>query len=374
MEGGGYRGGGGRGVHRCGRFRSAAPRHFPYVTRTLLDLLSHDLLPNVKRVTVEPEWGYTARIEYRDGSTRMTYGNDIGLNPAAAVQVVQDKAHTKYFLRESGFETPDGEAFVCPWWAERLTEGPRARERTAIRTIEAAPSYVRRSLGLPVFVKPVDGSKGSGVTRCDTTEAVVAALAELGETRVKVALVERAVTLPDYRIVVLRDDVISAYRRDPLAVQGDGRTSIRGLVDALAARYATEGRDTRIDLDDPRLARCLARQGHDLASVPRAGTVVPLHDISNLSTGGTALDVTHSLHDRWRGLAIDVSRMFGLCYCGLDIACADATCGDAQYSILEVNGAPGLDHYASVGSEQDELVRNLYARVLNAGPAPTIGG
>jgi glutathione synthase/RimK-type ligase-like ATP-grasp enzyme len=94
-----------------------------------------------------------------------------------------------------------------------------------------------------------------------------------------------------------------------------------------------------------------------------------MSDISNLSAGGTADDVTDRVARRWRELGRDVAESFGLAFCGVDLACADIASEDADHSILEVNATPGLDHYAAVGERQERLVRDLYALVLNAAPA-----
>ncbi len=59
------------------------PSHYAYMTRMVLMLFHESALPNVASIEVEPEWGHTTQIRYNNGSTRMTYGNDIGLNPGA---------------------------------------------------------------------------------------------------------------------------------------------------------------------------------------------------------------------------------------------------------------------------------------------------
>lgn len=93
-----------------------------------------------------------------------------------------------------------------------------------------------------------------------------------------------------------------------------------------------------------------------------------MQDASNLSLGGTAEDVTVVVNDRWRSLGREVSAGFNLAYCGVDLLCADIGDPTAAYCVLEINAAPGLDHYAAVGPAQHDLVRSLYARVLDVPP------
>ncbi len=78
--------------------------------------------------------------------------------------------------------------------------------------------------------------------------------------------------------------------------------------------------------------------------------------------------MTDELHPTWRALATSVARDLGVTFCGVDLACQDIH-QPSRYAILEVNGTPGLDHYASVGADQANLVRCLYARVFNAPPS-----
>lgn len=344
------------------------PRHFPYVTRILLELYRRGALPEVVSVTVEPEYGYATRIRYRSGNVRTTFGNDIGLNPGAACDLAKDKAYAKFFFERDGIACPAGAAFLLPWWARRITDGPAFEHCTNMRLSTDAARFAEDELGFPVYVKPVNGSKGAGVYRCDSADHVLAALEDYAARRVKVALVEEAVELPDYRLVVLGGQLISAYRRVPFTVVGDGESTVLDLALELQARFTRSGRDTRVQLDDPRIDTCLARGGVRRDTVPAAGQQVRLHDISNLSTGGTAYEVTDVVAPRWTSLALAVAASFGLVFAGVDLACSAIGRDDAEYSVLEVNAAPGLDHYASVGELQEQIVRDLYARVLNLDP------
>ncbi|HYN94600.1 MAG TPA: hypothetical protein VES42_12185 [Pilimelia sp.] len=343
-------------------------RHYPFVTRMIARLYDEGRLPEVAAVEIEPEYGYVTRITYRNGRHRMTRASDVGLNSAAACEVVRDKAYTKHFLRRWGYDCPAGEAFLLGWWADRLR--PRLREHgtTDVRSADRVLAYVADELGYPVYVKPVDGSKGVLVWYCDTPALVERVLALYEAERVRVAVVERAVELPDFRLVVLDDTLISAYQRLPLEVVGNGHASIGELLGMLQVAFRRAGRDTSLTLDDGRIATRLQRSGLTLDSVPAPGRRVPLLDVSNLSTGGTAVDLTATVAPRWRDLAIDIARQFGLRFCGVDLACADLESGAGGYSVIEVNGTPGLDHYGAVGAAQERVVSDLYARVLNTSP------
>ncbi|HEX6154229.1 MAG TPA: hypothetical protein VFZ19_11980, partial [Solirubrobacterales bacterium] len=177
-----------------------AKPYYSYVTRTLLDLFDEGRLPLVESIEVEPEYGYAARVRYRDGSIRMIRGNDVGLNPSGSCDVAKDKGHSKFFLERSKITCPRGSAFLLPWWAAKLRSSRRGAGGGRMRLTEDAPAYVAEQLGYPVYVKPVDGSQGSNISRCERPDALVDALAKLECERVRVAIVEEAVELPDYRL------------------------------------------------------------------------------------------------------------------------------------------------------------------------------
>lgn len=342
--------------------------HYPYITRSLLELYDEGALPNVTAIVVEPEYGYVANITYDNGSHRMTSGNDLGLNGSAAGDVAKDKGHTKFFLRKWGVECPNGDEFLLPWWADTIYQNQIARGKINVRTIAHAQEYIEENHGYPVYVKPVDGSKGAGVYKVHSADELPGVFDSYTEKRVRVAMIEEPINMPDYRIVTLDGELISAYRRIPLAVTGDGKNNVLTLLEAVQQRFFDEGRDTRIDPHDPRILAQLRKQGIDFDHIPAAEAEIVLASISNLSAGGTSEDVTDMIAQRWVDLTAFVAKNFSLRLCGLDLACDDIADGNSSYSVIEVNAAPGLDHYASSGEEQSRKVRELYARVFNAYP------
>lgn len=193
--------------------QTSVPRHYPYVTRMVASLFAEGALTEVAAVEIEPEYGYVARLHYTNGTYRMTRGNNVGLNAGSSMEVVNDKAYTKFFLRRSGINCPDGEAFLLEWWATHLQPRLTSYGFGPMRTARDAPHYVDDKLGFPVYVKPADGSRGAGIWRATDTHDLVRVLEAFERERVKVAVVERAVDLPDYRLVVLDGMLISAYRR-----------------------------------------------------------------------------------------------------------------------------------------------------------------
>jgi D-alanine-D-alanine ligase-like ATP-grasp enzyme len=179
-------------------------------------------------------------------------------------------------------------------------------------------------------------------------------------------LVQEVCTGHDYRVVVLDGKVISAYERVPLKVTGDGRNSIRQLLRKLHQEFCRTGRDTCIPMQDPRILQRLRRVGQNLSTVPMKGESVQLLDVANLSLGGTTIDVTEHLHPTFAKLAANIARDMDLRFAGVDLIAADAGAPVDDYRILEVNSAPGLDHYASSGPEHEANIDALYLEVLKA--------
>ncbi|MDQ1422068.1 MAG: hypothetical protein QOJ52_4030 [Acidimicrobiaceae bacterium] len=93
-----------------------------------------------------------------------------------------------------------------------------------------------------------------------------------------------------------------------------------------------------------------------------------LLDNANLSAGGESRDVTRIIHRDFRKLATDLTRGMGLRLCGVDLLIKGGSIGEpaSEFYVLEINSAPGLDHYAKIGREQKRIVENLYLKVIRA--------
>lgn len=323
----------------------------------LLASLLEKLAPQIgATVVIEPEWRLVGQITFRSGRRSYFRYNTLDLNPIGASDIAKDKDWANFFMKSMGYPiVPDSKAFYERSWAETI--------RTPRRDIDGAYRYAQR-LGFPVVVKPNSGSQGTGVdvvyTRTDFYKAMRAIFA-----KDRVALVQRPVSGNDYRIVVLDSKVISAYRRIPLNVVGDGRRSVEQLLRNKQSQFIAASRDTRIREHDPRILRKLKRQGLTLSSVPDPGACIYLLSNANLSSGGDSVDVTEVVHPLFRDIAVRLTADMGLRLCGVDLMIeGDISSAPDKYWVLEINAAPGLDHYARSGKEQEEKVEALYLEVL----------
>jgi D-alanine-D-alanine ligase-like ATP-grasp enzyme len=309
-------------------------------------------------VLLEPEWGIAGQITFKNGKRSYFRYNTLDLNPVGASDIAKDKDYANFFMRKLGYPVvPNSKTFFRKEWAERIG-APK-------RSIEAARAYAQK-IGFPVVVKPNSGSQGTDV-------AVVRNMREFDRAaravfrRDRVMIVQSVVTGTDYRLVVLDTEVISAYARLPLTVTGDGQSSITDLIKRKERQFKREKRDTQIPVNDPRIKEKLKRAGLTFNSIPKKGECIQLLDNANLSTGGESIDVTAHIHPAFKKLAVKLTKDMGLRLCGVDLMVAgDISKKPGVFHILEINAAPGLDHYARSGKAQEKIVEDLYTRVLKS--------
>ncbi len=250
---------------------------------------------------------------------------EIDATGAIAETIAQDKELTKKLLDAAGVPVPHGRTVTDPddAWA------------------------AAQEIGLPVVVKPKDGNQGKGVTvNITTKEQITAGFHAASEFRDDI-MVERYLPGHDYRLLVIGDKLVAAARREPPNVTGDGVHSVQQLVD-IVNQDPRRGNGhstslTKIRFDDIALAS-LATQGMDADSVPPKGKRVILRNNANLSTGGTATDVTDDVHPEVAARAIAAAHMVGLDICGVDLVCDSVLkpIEDQNGGVVEVNAAPGL--------------------------------
>ncbi len=244
---------------------------------------------------------------------------------ALGVAVAADKSWTKRLLDEAGISVPRGEA---------------------VHDLEDAARVAKR-IGYPVVVKPLDANHGRGITTDIQDEEELAAAFESAKAHHDTVVVERFLVGRDHRILLIDGKLVAAARRDPAHVVGDGKHTVDQLIEAVnkdpRRGFGHEKVLTRITVD-ANTKRMLKIQDLGLDSVPELGQEVVLKSTANLSTGGTATDVTDEMHPSIRFMSERVARIVGLDIMGIDVVAPhlreplDETGG----GIVEVNAGPGL--------------------------------
>ena len=244
---------------------------------------------------------------------------------AIAESIAQDKELTKSLLAAVGVPVPEG------------------------RSVESAEEAwtAAQEIGVPVVVKPRKGNQGRGVSVALRTREAVMAGYDYARAQEDEILVERHVEGCDFRLLVIGGRLISAARRVPPTVIGDGQRTIAELVE-IENQNPKRGEDHATSLSKLRLdaigREMLSTQGLTVESVPTAGQVVLLRRNANLSTGGSAIDVTDDVHPLVAERAIDAAAMVGLDVAGIDVVATriDQPLDVTRGAIVEVNAAPGL--------------------------------
>jgi len=245
--------------------------------------------------------------------------------PAIAESIAQDKDLTRTLLASVGVPVPEGR--------------PVKDEDDAWAAAQ--------SIAAPVVVKPRYGNQGRGVTTNLTTREQVAAAFRNALAQGDEVVVERFAPGFDYRVLVVDGKVVAASRREPAHVVGDGVHSIEELVAEVnkdprrSDHHATAL--SKMVLDSIAL-EVLAEQGLVPTSIPARDTRVLIRRNANLSTGGTATDVTDEVHPDVAARSIDAARVIGLDIAGVDIVALDISRPMEEQGgvVVEVNAGPGL--------------------------------
>ncbi|MBT8132313.1 MAG: acetate--CoA ligase family protein, partial [Gammaproteobacteria bacterium] len=242
-----------------------------------------------------------------------------------AVDLASDKEETNHILRDMGLPVPTQKI------VSSSVEAKRAAER----------------IGYPVVLKPLSANHGRGVSTNLTEPEQVATAFDKAREHHRSVVVESFITGFDHRLLVVNGNLVAAAKRVPGHVVGDGKHSIEQLVAEVnldpRRGVGHEKVLTRLELDH-QAERLLAKQGYDRSTVPADKEVVYLRTTANLSTGGTAIDVTDVIHPDNREMAERAIRGIGLDIGGVDFLTDDITQSyhETGGGICEVNAGPGF--------------------------------
>jgi D-alanine-D-alanine ligase-like ATP-grasp enzyme len=143
--------------------------------------------------------------------------------------------------------------------------------------------------------------------------------------------------------VVIGFRLVAAAIRRPAEVVGNGRDTVRQLIERQSRRRAAAtGGESQIPLD-VETERCVAQAGYSMDDVPPPGAAFPVRKAANLHTGGTIHDVTDQLHPDLAAAAINVARAIDIPVVGVDFIVQDPTCPD--YVFIEANERVGLANH-----------------------------
>jgi cyanophycin synthetase len=244
---------------------------------------------------------------------------------AIAESIAQDKDLTRMLLKTIGVPTPEGRP------VESVEDAWEAAE----------------DIGLPVVIKPQYGNHGRGVATNlqDRNQVEAAYRAALEESSSIVC--ERHAPGDDYRVLIIGGKMVAAARREPAHVFGDGQSTVQQLIDIVNQDpRRSDGHSTslsKIKIDAVALG-VLLEQGLTPDTIAPLSKKVLIRRNANLSTGGTAADVTDLVHPDVARQCIEAARVIGLDIAGVDVVAQDITqpLQGQRGVIVEVNAGPGL--------------------------------
>ena len=263
------------------------------------------------------------------------------------VELACNKEDTKYLLEQAEVEVPRGD----------------------IIRRESSLAEACRYVGFPLVIKPVDGNHGRGITVNiqNYDDALVAFRNAKESSRSGTIIVEKYITGEDYRLLVINNKLVAAAKRTPAHVIGNGVSTVQELIDEVnkdpRRGYGHENVLTQITVNE--LTRNIIKDaGYTLESILPKGERLILKDTANLSTGGTAEDVTDILHPANIAMAERISKIIDLDICGIDVMTTDITkpLSETGGAVLEVNAGPGFRMHLAPTSG---LPRNVAAPVID---------
>ena len=242
---------------------------------------------------------------------------------AIAEGIAGDKDLTKSLLKACGVPVPEGQVVNSPEEAWEAAQG----------------------IGLPVVVKPSDGNHGRGVTLDLRKQADIEAAYHVAYPEGSDVMVERFIPGDEHRLLVVGGKVVAAARGEVVSITGNGRSTVRELIDNQLNSDPRRGYEEEYPLEiidlatDSKVQLELKRQELDADSVPSAGRVIVVQ-----RNGNVAVDCTDEVHPEVAYIAQLAAKVVGLDIAGIDMVAMDIakplrTQGGA---IVEVNAGPGL--------------------------------
>lgn len=267
-----------------------------------------------------------------------------------SVDLAGDKDRTKKLLTTSGIPVPFGEVV-----------SDVGNLKSVIETI-----------GFPIVMKPLNGNHGKGATINITNWPCAMTAFQRAQNFSEKVVVEKFISGYDFRILVIGHKLVAAALRKPAYVIGDGRSTIQELIDKVNADpkrgQGHEKALTVIRVDDVTM-ELLAKNHCSLETVLPLGQEFFLKPTANLSTGGTATDVTDDVHPSNVSLFERISRIIGLDICGIDVMASDLKTPIKENggAVIEVNAAPGFRmHIEPTWGQPRNVARHVVDMLFNS--------
>ena len=286
-----------------------------------------DAIKNGIKVTVIDENDQFIRLQYKDHIEYVKNGIMTSKDSYISPLIMENKVVTKKVLAEKGFRVPKG------YEVSSLEEAVQKFNYVRNKPIVIKPKSTNFGLGITIFKNGTDSLE-------NYSKAVNFALKED-----KDILIEEFIEGTEYRFFVIEGKTEAVLLRVPANVVGDGRHSIRELVEMKNANpLRGDAKKTplkKIELGEIEHLQ-LAEQGLNFESILENNEVAYLRENSNISTGGDSVDMTDEVHESYKKLAVDISNAMMAKVCGVDLIIPDIKkeCNSDNYGVIEANFNP----------------------------------
>lgn len=262
-----------------------------------------------------------------------------------AVEIACDKEDTKFLLEQAEIPVPRGKII---------------KKESDLKTVVDF-------IGFPLVTKPIDGNHGRGITvNINTWEEALKGFNAAKKVSNSV-IIEKYITGEDYRILVINNIMVAAAKRTPARIIGNGKNTVLELIEEVnrdpRRGFGHENVLTKITMND--LTKSIINaKGYTPDTILNAEEKLILKDTANLSTGGTAEDVTDFVHPANIFMAERISKIIDLDICGIDVMASDISkpLSETGGAVIEVNAAPGFRMHLAPTSG---LPRNVAAPVID---------
>ncbi len=265
-------------------------------------------------------------IQRGDFRTRVRQ-NETPLDDFVTLRVAGNKPLTYRLLREADLPIPE-------------------HARFSLASMQPAIEFLERRRG-DCVVKPAhDTGGGLGViTGVGSHRRLAHAAAAASVVFGSELLIEEQVPGDNYRLLYLDGRLVDAVVRGAPSVVGDGRSTVRELLDRSNEARLADGPTAcqallRADLD---MRHTLAAQGLTLGSRPATGRSVKLKSVINDNCGWENRTATDALCQEVIDDGARAAAALGVRLAGVDIITADPSVPlcESRGIILEVNTSPG---------------------------------
>lgn len=245
---------------------------------------------------------------------------------ALSAFIAKNKMYTHYFCKKNNVPVPKQKMCV------------------SLKQVKMVAKIIK----FPLVIKPINLAYGEGIVVNIKNITDLLSESKIALEKYEKILVEKYIRGRDHRLLIVDGKFASAVLRIPATVKGDGKNSIKKLIN-IENKNPLRGKDYTKPLltikIDEETERLLIKNGYTLDEIPKKGEIIYLKETSNASKGGETEVITSRVHESYIKLAEKATRIIGLKYAGVDIVTEDISKDNYGNlgKVIEVNSFPGID-------------------------------